>query len=535
MKNHKSIYIILLFTLFVNLNWSCKQSEFDNNYYDPEKSVSATLEGLFTGFLYNSSYENRNTILPRYWNLATFQIPMPAKYAQVIGYTNSSGSYEQSTAYAQQRWEYFYNTYVAGYRSMEKKMAELSSDDQTAYQPFMEVAKILLYDQAAQMIDMWGDIPFHETGKIIIDNGKLQNAKYDSGEELYNFFIEDLKRISEYLNSLDFDNSKKTLFDINDIFFQGDINKWKMYSNSLRLRLAMRISYKDENKAKAAVQEILSNASTYPIVSTVAQNIFIKAEGDVLRSILHKHEGGIRGGLLGRSAPGKMINDIMAPAQDPRLHVLFSKNNKGNFVGVNEDWNENVQTDSIGKNYFSRIDSATFGRNDQFPGIIITAAEVSFLKAEALERWGIGTGTAKDSYENGIKQSIEFYYNINAMNQNSDGTSYTPKAKPTAAQINSYVTNSKINYSGSLQDKLEKIATQQWINFGVIQAYHAWAEVRRTGYPILNFKEDASSPNSKKPPLRLLYPDSERQLNKDNYSAVAGNDKVDIKVFWHVK
>lgn len=534
MKN-QSIYILFLFTLLVNITWSCKQSEFDDNYYDPEKSVNATLEGLFTGFLYNNSYENRNTILPRYWNLTTFQIPMPAKYAQVVGYTNSTGTYQQSTAFAQQRWEYFYNTYVSGYRSMEKKMAELSSEDQTAYQPFMEVSKILLYDQAAQMVDMWGDIPFRETGKIIIDNGKLQNAKYDSAEELYDFFIDDLKRISEYLNNVNFISSKKTLFNVNDIFFNGDINKWKLYSNSLRLRLAMRISFKDESKAKAVAQEILANASTYPLVSTVDQNLFIKAEGDILRSILNKHEGGIRGGILGTSAPGKMINDIMAPAEDPRLQVLFSKNNEGKYVGVNEDWNENVQSDSIGKNYFSRIDSATFGRNDQFPGIIVTAAEVSFMKAEAIERWGIGSGTAKDSYETGIKQSIEFYYNINAMNQNSDGTSYSPKTKPTDAQITSYLTKVKINYTGSLQEKLEKIATQQWINFGIIQAYHAWAEVRRTGYPVLNFQEDTGSPNAKTPPFRLLYPDSERTLNKENYSAVAGNDRVDIKVFWHTK
>src|SRR5690606_34807750 len=115
--------------------------------------------------------------------------------------------------------------------------------------------------------------------------------------------------------------------------------------------------------------------------------------------------------------------------------VLFSKNYAGKFIGVNEDWNENRQTDSIGKQYFSRVDSATFSRNDQFPGIIITAAEVSFFKAEALERWGIGTGTAKEAYESGIRQSIDYYYQINASNQNSDGTSYVAKVKPTASEI----------------------------------------------------------------------------------------------------
>jgi len=222
----------------------------------------------------------------------------------------------------------------------------------------------------------------------------------------------------------------------------------------------------------------------------------------------------------------------MKPTQDPRLAVLFSKNSQGQYVGENEDWNQIRQSDSIANNYFSRIDSATFGKNDQFPGIIITAAEISFFKAEALERWGIGNGTAKDHYEAGITQSIENYYAINNLNQNSDGTSYVGKVKPTFTEITTFLNQPIIQYTGSMAEKLAKIGTQQWINYGIIQAYHAWAEVRRTGYPVLDFSEDTSSPNSKKPPFRLLYPSKERELNTKNYSAVADQDRVDIKIFW---
>jgi len=531
----KTLKHIAFTAVAVLLCTGCRQSEFDDNYYDPEKSVTATFEGLFTGFLYNHSYENRNTILPRYWNLYTFQVPMPARYAQVVGYTNSTGRYEQSTSYAQDRWGYFYNTYIAGFRSMERKMAELPAEEQKGYEPFMEVSKILLYDQAAQVIDMWGDIPFSEAGRIITESGQLRQPKFDSARELYSTFIDDLKRIADYLNTVDFVAAKKALFDRNDIFFNGDLEKWKLYANSLRLRLAMRISYADEDKAKTVAGEILDNASTYPVVSSVGQNLAIKAEGDVLRSVLNKHERGIRGGLIGVTAPGKMVNDVMAPAGDPRLEVLFSKNNAGNFVGVNETWADQRQADSAANGYFSRIDTATFAENDQFPGIIVTAAEISLFKAEALERWNIGAGTAKDAYEAGIRQSIDYYYDINAMNQNSDGTSFTAKTKPTEAAIASFLAHANIAYAGSAEEKLEKIATQQWANFGVIQAVLAWAEVRRTGYPKLNFPEDPSSTGSKMPPSRLLYPDSERSLNKGNYAQVAAQDRMDAKVFWHVK
>ena len=340
MKKKHILYKLLLALTVVFVSNSCKQSEFDENYYDPEKSVEATLEGLFTGFLYNHSFENRNTILPRYWNLRTFQTPMPGKYSQTVGYLNSNGRYELGLSYAEQRWDYFYNTHISGYRNMEKKFSTLSEEEQKANLPFMEIAKILLYDQAAQMIDLWGDIPFTEAGKVITLSGELSRGKFDSGQELYSFFLDDLKRVADYLNSVQIDPITQRTFGVNDIYFKGELNKWKLYANSLRLRLAMRISNVEENKAKTIVSEILGNQTAYPVINSVSENLAIKAEGEILRSIVGKHEGGIRGGLIGELAPGKMINDIMSPAKDPRLHVLFSKNKNGNFVGVNESWNE---------------------------------------------------------------------------------------------------------------------------------------------------------------------------------------------------
>jgi len=289
---------------------------------------------------------------------------MPARYAQVIGYTNNTGRYEQSTAYSEERWNYFYTTYLASFRLMEKKMASLSVTEQVEYQPFLEIAKILLYDQAAQMVDMWGDIPFSEAGQLILESGSLNNAKYDDAKELYTFFLNDLKRISDFFATNNFNQAKKVLFSANDIFFKGDVKKWTIYANSLRLRLAMRISYTDESTARSIVQEILTNSASYPVVASNDENISVKAEGEVLRAIIGRHEGGIRGGLLGEIAPGKMINGIMKPTQDPRLAVLFSKNSQGQYVGENEDWNQIRQSDSIANNYFSRIDSATFGKNE---------------------------------------------------------------------------------------------------------------------------------------------------------------------------
>jgi hypothetical protein len=84
-----------------------------------------------------------------------------ATYRQTAGYTNGKGVYEQPTNYTGNRWDYFYESTIARYREIEKYYNGLTSDAEKAgYQLFLETARIFLYDQTTQMVDMWGDIPF---------------------------------------------------------------------------------------------------------------------------------------------------------------------------------------------------------------------------------------------------------------------------------------------------------------------------------------------------------------------------------------
>jgi hypothetical protein len=218
----------------------------------------------------------------------------------------------------------------------------------------------------------------------------------------------------------------------------------------------------------------------------------------------------------------------MAPSNDPRLPVYFSANKNGEYHGVPNTWNSSRVTDSVTNNYFSRYDSTTFTENNKFPGIIFNASEVSFIKAESFERWG--GGDAKAAYETGIRQSIEFYYSVNS---NSDYLNH--KTAPSEAQIAAYLNGPLIAYGANQQQNLEKIATQKWIDFNVMQAQQAWAEWRRTKLPRLSFPTDPSSALSPNVPSRLLYPSTERILNAANYEAVKAEDLVTTKVFWDVK
>jgi len=523
------------FVLLAVLAFGCTESDFEDNYYDPEKSVAASLDKLYTGFLYNHNLENRNTTFPRYWNLFTFQIPMLGTYTQTNGYTNGQKIYEQATAYNQDRWDYYYLSFVASYREMENHHEAIEDEtEKEQYRLFMETAKIHLYEQTSQMVDIWGDIPFTEAGGLITTGGEIVRPKYDTAEDIYNLMLDDLKNISDYLNSYVPVSFYKSAFDNADVLHQGSVEKWKIYANSLRLRLAMRISYYDEAKAQAIANEILTNPSVYPVVSNIDETVQFVARGTELNSVLGHHGAGIKDATIGLPAPGYMVNELMVPSKDPRLKAMFAENKNGDFVGVPVDWAGSRVTDSLSANYFSRLDTATYSRNDKFPGLIISAAEISFFKAEAAERWGIGASAA-ESYNTGIRQAIEFLYHINSINDNADGTAFKAETPPTEAEINAFLASDLIAYEGSMEEKLGKIATQQWLNHGLMYAYQAWSELRRTGYPKLNFVNDPSSTQSSLPPARLLYPETERSLNTENYNAVAAKDKVDVKIFWDVK
>lgn len=512
------VYIPALIIIVGLLATGCKKSDFDDNYYKPDASVTATIPSLYTGLLFNEK------VMPRYWNLFTFTIPIMGTYSQTAGYSSGNKIYEQSTNYTQTRWEYYYTTTIARYREIEKYYNALTTDaEKSGYLLFLETARIFLYDQTAQMVDMWGDIPFSTAGQLNA-TGTIIMASYDNGATLYTNMLTDLKRISDYLATVSPDAFYLTQLGTYDFVNKGSITKWRKYCNSLILRLAMRISYKDETTAKSYVQTILNNATQYPVVDSASNSIVIQpASTTSSLTVVNDMRTGFQANPL---APGKMVDTFMAPSFDPRLPVLFTANKNGEYHGVPNTWNATRVSDSTTNNYFSRWDSTTFTENNKFPGIILTAAEVSFIKAEAYERWG--GGTAKTAYENGIKQSIQFYVSIN---NNSDYTA-TKDVMPTDAVIATFLTQPAIAYGS---DNLKKIATQKWIDLGIMQANQAWAEWRRTKLPSLSFPTDVSSVSSPNVPTRLLYPSTESTLNATNYAAVKANDNVTTKVFWDVK
>lgn len=527
MKNNiikTGLFVAMLLTL-----GSCKKA-LEDKFIDPDKSTKTSLAGFLTAAL------NNNRVKPMYWNMRTFYFLQPALYSQTIYFPISNNMYQQSDGYVGGYWTDFYSPSANGsgilgiYRAMETSYAALSASDQANQKILLEAAKVVLYDQAAQMVDLWGDIPYSEAGSLEATS-TIKNPKFDEQAALYNTLISNLDASNTYFSTA----SANPAFSKADILLSGNIDKWRRYANSIRLRLLMRISKVSESTAQTAVMAMLNNPSQYPLVDGGNNANYTPSTSDILLQQLTNNTSNLNSAFTEGSlfAPDYMLNTAMVPANDPRIPVVFDKYGKtvnGVFV-PNPTYKAMPITftsaeQDLHNTEYAIMDSVTFAQNPSLPGPVITASEVNFMKAEANQRWG-STTAAQTAYETAVKQSVTFYYYLNNLNN----TGLKKTTKPDDATVNTFVTSSNIAFTGTATQKLALIYVQKWLHFGFLQANQAWAEYRRTGYPQLTFPT-ATLSNYTTPPTRLTYPTVETSYNTANYQAVKAKDTRTTKIFW---
>src|SRR5256885_15537392 len=154
----------------------------------------------------------------------------------------------------------------------------------------------------------------------------------------------------------------------------------------------------------------------------------------------------------------------------------------------------------------------------------MTAAEVEFLKSEAYQR-GWVTGDPKAAYDSAISLSVRMYYDT--YNRNS--AVIRKLAVPSPAAMSAFLNRPGVAYDGTLQ----RLATQKWIHLGIVQPYEAWAELRRTDYPVL--PQDVIGGGAPRRPRPVPEPSSEITSNGQSYEAVRAKETPTAPVWWGVK
>lgn len=532
LKNIKNMKGILFFMTALLLTvTACTTDDFEESYADPSKISTTSVEKQFAGFL----SANREYVVPSYWNYFVVLRTTVNRYTQAVGWVNSTAQYVPGAGLITNRWDNYY-AFLAQFRELEKIYAQLSEAEQADKRIFMIAAKIYLYDHTQKVVDLHGDIPFSEAGRLSENGGDYQASlpAFDNAETIYTTMLDDLKNFASELNSITVPVAIQTGFSTQDIINNGDLDKWRKYCNSLRLRMLTRVSETAsfQSRADSEISAILSDPSSFPVVTDNADNIQIDIH-DLSTSI---NSTGFRTGLedWNGNLAGKAMIDQMLSTSDPRLRVLFEPgaNAGGVYNGLDPLMATSDQQQLVDGGTVAIYNRSTLSRNQFFPGILITAAEVNFLIAEYYLRTG-NDGAAETAYNNGIEASVEQYYQIRAISNDNTAGNVAPV---TDAEIVSYLAEPEIDWSAAADtnEKLARIAVQKWLHFNVVQPIEGWAEVRRLDLPGLTFQVDNSNAQEL-PPFRWLYAQSENTYNTANYNMVRERDNLTSRIFWDVE
>jgi len=372
------------------------------------------------------------------------------------------------------------------------------SRETPAFAVYEGPALILKAYMAAGLTDLFGDVPYFEAFNGIEGTAK---PAYDLQEDIYqneNGILDNLDKgiaaINNYTGSIPLEG---------DILFDGNLNSWIKFANSLKIKYLIRIS--GQVNVATELQSIFSSGDYITNNSENAVFDFTNTEPNSFRLAQ------LRVGDFNNFVLSETMEEILSNLNDDRINVFFrpfANSTIGEFNGLINGID--ASSTSIALADFSLAGTAFREDTSTLDANFMTAWENNFLLAEAAQR-GLITANAETLYNQGVTQAFEYWNTVLPA---------------------SYLTgNANFNAPGTTP--LEQIITQKWIA-SVIQGYEGWIEFRRTGFPAL--KNVDASLNNGLIPVRMPYPAEEATLNAENYqvAASATNDNsLDVRVWWN--
>ena len=439
-----------------------------------------------------------------------FMLDEPAAFAGFVAKMNyiDESQYEFRTGVQDTNWRNFYRI-LLNLREVQKRSGELGAINMEMAAKTMEVGAVLI------ATDRWRDLPYSEAVKL--SEGVLTPG-YDKQEDIYPALIALAKEIGDTFAAGGGDDDISD----GDLLFEGDMEKWQRYANSLRLRMAIRISGVSPTLAKQHVEEILTNPAKYPLITDNDDNAFFwwdKSDATRWEPIAAAYYTR----KVEFCAPDLMV-DHMLSRNDPRIGVYFTKTP----ISQNPTDVDYKPTDPIYRGYvIGAVSTATAKYysvwGDRF-GIDVggfspyyRACEVYFHIAEAAKLgWNTGGITAEEAYNTAVTLSME-----------ENGVS--------EKDIEDYLEG-----SGQFDDTKEQIWYEEWIGL-FKHGMEGWSHYRRTGIPANHYiapgRKDRHK-NHNTPPFRSPYPDTERNLNSEKnkpFNADVVDDFWGKQMWWDTR
>ncbi|WP_316804127.1 SusD/RagB family nutrient-binding outer membrane lipoprotein [Pedobacter nototheniae] len=526
--------ILYLTGFFCLMYAGCSKQQLDDINTDPTK---VTADNYDPNKLLSSAQL-------KYANIGYYQLVYQSTMMQLLAstyyYYNNGDKYINVASFTDYQGRIFDEGYaeVSTIREMQR-LANLKNPDNNVN--LINIGDIMFVLILQRITDTYGDVPYTQAAKAMQG---IKYPVYDKQEDIYNFMLQDLENA---INNLDPLKPKPTA----DLFYNGDIDKWKKFGYSLMLRIAMRLTKINPDKAKIWVEKAagktFSGIDDNAILLTDAMS-FNSQNGTSLALRTYSDYLEVRW--------SKTLIDQLKTTNDPRLGVIgeiplngLAQNANQNLKGDNSpaiqigmpngyDLQDGATDIHNAPGYpggtGSGIDFAPLGKYSRprtsvylklgGPIFVFTYAETEFLLAEAKIRgWNV-SGTASNHYSNGLTASLQSLAQLDQQ------------AKIDLVVINTYVAQNPLDES-SVQNSLKSINTQYWIttgtNFNFIESWLNW---KRSGYPELVPVNYTGNVTNATIPRRMIYLSTEILNNTINYkdavSRLNGGDVLTSRVWW---
>ncbi|RYE32377.1 MAG: SusD/RagB family nutrient-binding outer membrane lipoprotein [Sphingobacteriaceae bacterium] len=400
-----------------------------------------------------------------------------------------------------------------------------------------------------RITDLYGDAPYSQEGQA---KSGLITPVFDKQQAIYTAMLSQLDAAT---TALDVTKASPT----SDLFYAGDVAKWKRLGYSLMLRVAMRMVKVDPATAKTYAEKAYASGT----MTSIADNAKVQADyangngNDNAAALLVPDD-------FREVRWSKTLIDFMKSSTDPRVSAIaeissgtgkaaneLNDPTKGNPYGINTyalqigmpngyDQNGGATDISKASNYpgtspadptvkndaaapdgkYSRPRFAVYGDRNGI-NMIYTYGESELLLAEAATK-GWATGVAATHYANALTADMQTLAQLNV----------SAAATVDAASVAAYVTAHPLVAATALQ----QINMEYWVvtstTFDFNEAFANW---RRSGYPNLTPVVYQGQYISGSIPRRMPYPITLPQTNGTNYAAAVasmGADNFATRVWW---
>ena len=368
------------------------------------------------------------------------------------------------------------------------------SQENTAFAVYEGPARIMKAYMAAGLTDLFGDVPYSEAFK---GDTETVTPVYDSQESIYmdeNGVFDNLDKgiaaIENYTGTIALDG---------DILFNGDLEGWIRFANSLKIKYLMRVSGKID--VAAQLQTIVAEGN---FIDDNSENaIFNFTDGEPNNFRLAR----LRIGDFNNYVLSETMDEILTGLNDPRIDRLYRPFANSTDGGHNGLLNGIDASDGVSLADYSLLGTIFRENTGLLDANFMTSMETHFLLAEAAQK-GLITADTETLYNTGVTQAFDYW------------------------QVD--LPADYLTVDAALDDgnALENIITQKWIA-NSINGYEGWVEYRRTGFPQL--KTISASLNNNLIPIRMPYPSEEEALNSVNYTTASNNtlgNSINVPVWW---